>query len=85
MENKWLARMLDLRTYIGALFAIFGVIVTVTGLMASAEDLTKSRGINLSLWTGLGMLVLSGVFLTWMLMAPPEVPHSTEDEEVVSS
>lgn len=73
-----MARALDLRSYIAALFAIFGAIVTVTGLVSTPAMLEKSSGLNLSLWTGISMLALSGIFVWWLLIAPPEVPEPTE-------
>lgn len=73
------ARFFDLRFAIASLFSLFGVIVTVTGFFASDEDLAKSNGINLSLWTGIGMLVLAAVFWVWLFVAPAEVPTGHED------
>lgn len=73
------ARLLDLRTYIAILFAIFGVIVLGCGLTVSPAQLEKAQGLNLSLWTGAAMLVLSAFFFAWLLRAPPEVPRSVED------
>jgi xanthine/uracil/vitamin C permease (AzgA family) len=66
-----LAKLFDLRTFIGALFVIFGAVVTVEGLVADAASIAKASGINLSLWTGLGMLVVGIGFLAWMLLDPP--------------
>ncbi len=73
------ARFFDLRFAIASLFALFGVIVTITGIFASPEDLAKSDGVNLSLWTGIGMLVLSGFFWIWLFTVPPEVPTGHDD------
>src|SRR5215213_11569443 len=72
-----LAKLFDLRTFIGALFVIFGVVVTIEGLVASQASITKASGLNLSLWTGLSMLALGVVFILWMLARPPslEVKH----------
>jgi hypothetical protein len=66
-----LAKLFDLRTFIGALFLIFGAVVTVEGLLADSAAIAKASGINLSLWTGLGMLVVGIVFVVWMLLDPP--------------
>lgn len=76
------ARFFDLRFAIATLFTLFGVIVTATGFFASDEELAKSQGVNLSLWTGLGMLVLAVVFWVWLLVAPVDVPtgHETGPE-----
>ena len=72
-----LAKLFDLRTFIGALFMIFGAVVTIEGLIASRASIAKAVGINLSLWTGLSMLVLGVIFILWMLARPPslEVKH----------
>ena len=36
---------------------------------------------NISLWTGLAMLVVGGVFIAWMLTSPPEVERRAEGDE----
>ena len=66
-----LARVFDLRSFIGTLFVLFGVLVTIAGVNASQEDIDKALGINLSLWMGIIMLVVGAVFIAWMLAAPP--------------
>jgi hypothetical protein len=76
-----LAKLFDLRTFIGSLFAIFGVVVTIDGLVADDAEISKAAGINLSLWTGLAMLVLAAVFLGWMFLSPPEVYQHHEFSE----
>jgi hypothetical protein len=77
-----LAKLFDLRTFIGALFSIFGVLVTIQGLVASRADVEKAADIRLALWVGLSMLVVGLGFIGWMLVQPPEVPrgHSTDVE-----
>ena len=74
-----LAKLFDLRTFIGALFLIFGVVVTIEGLLAGPEEIAKAAGVNLSLWTGLSMLVVGVVFIVWMLVNPPELQTKHED------
>ncbi|MFE9412402.1 hypothetical protein ACFYN0_26945 [Streptomyces sp. NPDC006704] len=73
------ARLFDIRRIIGGLFTLYGVIVTVAGVMASDADLRKAQGININLWTGLGMLALGLFFLTWLKLrptAPPAPPNN---------
>ncbi|MER0446238.1 hypothetical protein ABR738_17005 [Streptomyces sp. Edi4] len=72
------ARLFDIRRIIGGLFTLYGVIVTVAGVMASDADLKKAQGININLWTGLGMLALGLFFLTWLKLRPtaPPVPQN---------
>jgi|SRR3954471_23880977 len=74
-----LAKLFDLRTFIGALFLIFGVVVTVEGLVASPASIAKAGGINMSLWTGICMVVLGAVFILWMLLKPPSLDVKRQD------
>src|SRR4028119_2115810 len=69
-----LAKMFDLRTFIGSLFVIFGVVVALLGVTASAEEIAKASDINISLWSGLAMLVIGLGFIAWMLTQPPVLP-----------
>ena len=52
-EASLIAKLLDLRTFIGSLFIIFGVLVGGRGLFAYEEDIAKSIGINLNLGIGI--------------------------------
>jgi hypothetical protein len=79
--GELLAKLFDLRTFTGALFLIFGVIVTIVGLNASQADIDKAAGINLALLLGLIMLVLGAAFIGWMLARPPQVLHPHEMSE----
>ncbi|HET7475295.1 MAG TPA: hypothetical protein VFJ97_04640 [Dermatophilaceae bacterium] len=82
-NTELLARLLDLRTIVGLLFLIFGILVTPVGLSASDADIAKADGINISLWMGLFMLVVAAVFIVWMLLVPPELTQGhqvTEDD-----
>jgi amino acid transporter len=74
-----LAKLFDLRTFIGALFLIFGIVVTIEGLIASPASIAKAAGVNLSLWTGLSMLVVGVVFVVWVLARPPSLDVKHED------
>jgi hypothetical protein len=73
------SRLLDLRFVIGSMFLIFGVLVTGAGLVADDASIEQAGGINISLWTGLAMLLLSGTFFLWFVKAPLEVAHSREE------
>ena len=76
-----LAKLFDLRSFIGSLFLIFGIIVTITGLTATQAEIDKAAGINLSLWMGLIILALGAFFIAWTLVAPPQVVHGHEVTE----
>lgn len=79
-----LATLFDIRSFIGSLFVIFGILVTIVGVTASDADIAKSAGVNLSLVLGLFMLVFGITFLAWVLVRPPEIvhPHEMTEEEL---
>ena len=58
-RNWRLAKLFDLRTFIGVLFVIFGVLVTISGVSPHPGRLDKAAGINLALWVG-GLCSRSG-------------------------
>ncbi|MGI5482338.1 hypothetical protein [Streptomyces lavendofoliae] len=72
------ARLFDIRRIIGGLFTVYGIIVTVAGLTASDADLEKAVGVNINLWTGLGMLALGLFFLVWLWLRPVAPPTPAE-------
>ncbi|MDH6220524.1 hypothetical protein [Streptomyces pseudovenezuelae] len=75
------SRLFDLRLIIGGLFVLYGVIVTIAGINPSDSSLDKSEGININLWTGIGMLLLGIFFLGWVKLRPvPPVEIAKEDE-----
>ncbi|MFF5984554.1 hypothetical protein ACFY78_37490 [Streptomyces olindensis] len=80
------ARLFDIRRIIGGLFVVYGVIVTIAGFTASDADLDKAEGVNINLWTGLGMLALGLFFLAWLKLrpvAPPPPELEPEGDERV--
>jgi hypothetical protein len=64
------ANRFDIRRIIGGLFVVYAVVLIVTGLVGSDEVKTKAAGINIDLWTGLGMLVVGGLMIFWALARP---------------
>ncbi|MGW5633338.1 hypothetical protein [Streptomyces sp. NPDC003832] len=72
------ASLFDLRRIIGALFVLYGVIVTIAGINPSDADLDKAEGVNINLWTGLGMLLLGIFFLVWLKLRPTPPPTPAE-------
>ncbi|AVH58234.1 MULTISPECIES: hypothetical protein [Streptomyces] len=76
------ARLFDIRRIIGALFVLYGIIVTIAGITVSDANLDKAEGININLWTGLGMLALGLFFLAWLWLRPlTPAPMPEEGEE----
>ncbi|MEB3368922.1 hypothetical protein [Saccharopolyspora mangrovi] len=63
-------KLFDVRTVIGGLFLLYGVMIGGAGLLATEADLTKAQGININLWTGVSMFVVGALFLLWMRLRP---------------
>ena len=62
--------LFDLRTIIGGLFTLYGLILTVYGIVDSQAQVDKAAGVRINLWTGLGMLALGLAFLAWVKFRP---------------
>jgi Na+-driven multidrug efflux pump len=57
--------MIDIKLPIGLMFSIFGLILSLYGLftMSNSEMYVKSFGINMNLWSGIGMLIFGILML----------------------
>ena len=64
------ARLFDLRSIIGGLFVLYGVMLTVAGFFTSSASLAKASNININLWMGIGMLIVGVLFLLWWRLNP---------------
>jgi hypothetical protein len=62
--------LFDLRMVIGGLLALYGVVLTVLGLVASDDARAKAAGININLWAGLAILAGGAIFLAWARLRP---------------
>jgi hypothetical protein len=73
-----IANLFDIRRIIGGVFLLYGVVLVITGVVGSHEVKTKAAGINVDLWTGLGMLVVGALMIFWALSRPvAEEPPET--------
>jgi hypothetical protein len=72
-SGKKTAGAFDVRTIIGALLGVYGVILLLMGLFADT-DADKTGGVNANLWAGLALLLSGGVFLAWWKLRPIVVP-----------
>ncbi|MCK4465798.1 MAG: hypothetical protein KAU83_08805 [Bacteroidales bacterium] len=59
----------DIRFPIGLMFTIFGLVLTILGLVtnSNAEMYKRSLDININLWTGLVVLVFGVLMLIFAL------------------
>ena len=72
-----LANQFDIRRLIGAVFVLYGLILTALGIFGSSHVKNKAAGLNIDLWAGLGMLVFAALMIAWALLRPvePEPPE----------
>ena len=54
---------LDLRLPIGLMFGLFGLMLTIFGLVSDPAIYAKSLGVNVNLWWGLVLLAFGLVML----------------------
>ena len=81
-EDTTASRLFDLRTLIGALFVLYGVLLTIVGLFDNDEEIAKADGIRINLWLGLSMLLLGILFLLWMRLRPLRIERHPLDENL---
>jgi hypothetical protein len=72
------ANRFDIRRLIGGVFVLYGVVLLVVGIVGSHTVKNKAAGINIDLWTGIGMLVFGALMIFWALARPvmPEPPET---------
>ena len=65
----------DVRSIIGGLLGLYGLILVVVGLWFTEEsDKVKADGENLNLLVGIGLLAAAAFFIVWVLLRPLKVP-----------
>jgi uncharacterized membrane protein len=62
--------LFDVRTIIGALMLLYGVILLLASFGTSEADKAKADGINANLWVGLALLVFGAVMVVWAVTQP---------------
>jgi hypothetical protein len=77
LEAARQANRFDIRRIIGGVFTVYGLVLTLMGIFGSEHVKTKADGINIDLWTGIGMLVFAALMIFWAL-ARPVMPEPRE-------
>jgi hypothetical protein len=78
VEAARAANKFDIRRLIGGLFCLYSLILIALGVFGSHHIKNKADGINIDLWTGIGMLVVGLLMIYWALSRPvaPEPPET---------
>ncbi|MFI5693445.1 hypothetical protein ACIA58_16480 [Kribbella sp. NPDC051586] len=78
MADKKKAGAFDIRIVIAALIGIYGVVLTILGIVEKQSEIDKAAGININLWGGIAMLVFTALFILWARLRPIAVPVEEE-------
>jgi hypothetical protein len=70
MAEKKKAGAFDIRIVIAALIGIYGVLLTVLGIVEKQTEIDKAAGLNINLWGGVTMLVFAVLFPLWARWRP---------------
>ena len=62
--------LFDVRTIVGALMFLYGVILILASFATSDADKAKADGINANLWVGMVLLVFGILMLVWAVSRP---------------
>src|SRR3954468_14256623 len=73
-----MANRFDIRRIIGGVFVLYAVILIVLGIVGDSAVKNKAAGVNVNLYTGIGMLVVGILMIAWALLRPvrPEPPET---------
>lgn len=80
-EKSKVASLFDIRRIIGGLFLLYGLILLIAGIFDGAAASKKADGVDINLWTGLGMAIFGALFLLWMRVKPL-TPEPVTDEDL---
>jgi hypothetical protein len=71
----------DIRTFIALLIGLYGLVLMLTGLVATSDtDMEKAGGVNINLWAGIGMGAVAAAFQAWAMMRPIVVPDDVDED-----
>jgi|SRR4051794_15816517 hypothetical protein len=81
--RKHTAGAYDVRTVIAGLIGLYGVVLTIMGLVSNnADDRAKTGDWNANLWSGIVMIIVAVAFALWLVLRPVVVdPVALEKEK----
>lgn len=82
--RRVVGRLFDIRNIVGALLAIYGVVLTIAGFVpallhhhdtraAASDKVDLYVGTAANWWVGLVLLAVSVFFFTWAVLRPHEI------------
>jgi hypothetical protein len=82
------ARLFDIRTIVGALLGVFGVLLTIAGfapgLLGPRHDPAHDQvdlyiGTDANWWVGLALIAIAAGFIGWALLRPVPLDEAPTD------
>ncbi|WP_152348182.1 hypothetical protein [Brevibacterium sp. CFH 10365] len=71
----------DIRNFIGILLGIFGIILTIAGIVGfTPDEAERTGGVDANLWTGIGLIIAAAVFLIWAKLRPIRIVETRGDD-----
>lgn len=81
-RKRHYAGAFDIRAIIALLIGIYGVVLTLAGLLGTSDqDLSRAGGMNINLEAGIGMVVVAALFIVWARLRPVAVPETAEHDD----
>lgn len=80
-ERTRVSSLFDVRTIIGALLGIYGVVLVLTALISDTKSTSGKSGDTANLWVGIVLLLASAFFLLWARLRPVVVRADELREE----
>jgi hypothetical protein len=80
-REKKKAGAFDIRVVIATLIGIYGLVLTILGIIADPKEVDKAAGININLWGGIAMLAFAALFVAWARLRPIVVPITERPAE----
>jgi hypothetical protein len=86
MSTETRTSAFDIRLIIALLTGVYGLVLTILGLFVTSDaEIRKSADVNINLWTGLALLVVSILFVLWARLRPLRIPVHHDDEETAGT
>ena len=63
----------DVRTIIGLLMLVYGVILFLVSFTTSDAELARADGTNANLWVGLALILVGVLMIGWAVLRPIEI------------
>lgn len=73
--------LFDVRTIIGALMFLYGLILFLASFATSDADKAKADGINANLWVGLSLLAFGALMIGWAVTRPIVVDQAQREAD----